>query len=261
MTQEDTIDSNADASVLEWAASRRIPATVSIKADDNWSVLKSQILRCDEISGVLQISYPTDERKTPVELTPGQPLGIAFRRGHKKCLFTTAVIVRRTEDLPELGEIDTVVLRCPDHIREVQRRAYQRVTVPPEIFIAIKLWEGGAPTSHEPTWPICAGRIGNASVGGVLIDVREDQNPRLTIGDLVGVEITASPGKAPLIVEAQYRHCAVTTPGRLGLGFQFVGLEHDLPGRASLNEVTHFVRGLQRDASRRDRSAERPRVR
>lgn len=260
MSREEVLESKSDAMVLKWAAERKVPATVSIKCDENWSVLKSHFLRLDEESGVFQIAYPSGDGEAPVETAPGQQLGIAFRRGHKKCLFTTSVVMRRRECIPDLGEVETVVLRCPDRIREVQRRAYQRVTVPPEVFIAIKLWEGGAPTSHEPSWPICSGRIGNASVGGVLVDVREDQNPRLTIGDLVGVEITVSPGKPPLIVEAQYRHSAVAASGRLGLGFQFVGLEHELPGRASLSELTGFVRGLQRDVSRRDRSAGRPRA-
>ncbi len=255
MSVEETLESKSDAAVLNWAAERRVPATVSIKSDQNWSVFKSHFLRHDEESGVFQISCPSGDGEVPIETAPGQQLGISFRRGHKKCMFTTSVVMRRRENLPNLGEVETVVLRCPDRIREVQRRAYQRVTVPPETFIAIKLWEGGAPSSHQPSWPICSGRVGNASVGGVLIDVREDQNPRLTIGDLVGVEITASPGKPPLIVEAQYRHCAITAPGRLGLGFQIVGLEHELPGRASLCELTGFVRGLKRDAGRRDRSA------
>ena len=58
------------------------------------------------------------------------------------------------------------------------------------------------------------------------------------------------PGRPPLKLEGQYRHCSIGTPGRLALGFQFVGLEHELKGRSSISEVADFVHELQR-ASRR----------
>ena len=129
--------------------------------------------------------------------------------------------------------------------------------MPPDRFIAVKIWEGGAPSAVEPSWPVCSGRLGNASVGGILVDVRVDQNPRLSIGDIIGVEITVTPGQPPLIAEAQYRHCATTSTNRLGLGFQFVGLEHGLPGRASLDEVADFVRDLKKTAGRHEPRRER----
>jgi hypothetical protein len=54
-----------------------------------------------------------------------------------------------------------------------------------------------------------------------------------------------STGRPPLMLDAQYRHCAISSPGRLGLGFQFLGLEHPQPGRATLGEMAEFVKDLR----------------
>ena len=246
------LDPSAGADVLKTALERRESVTVSVQTDGAWSVFKTHLMRFDPEQGVLQIAYPASDGSQAVEIVAGQTIGVAFRRGHKKCLFTTVVVTRQRET-GSMGEpIDTLVAKMPDQIREVQRRAYHRIMVPADQFIAVKIWEGGAPSAADPSWPVCSGRLGNASVGGILLDVRVDQNPRLSIGDIVGVEITMTPGQPPLIAEAQYRHCATTSNNRLGLGFQFVGLEHGLPGRASLDEVAEFVRDLKKAAGRRE---------
>jgi len=142
-----------------------------------------------------------------------------------------------------------LVLRTPAEIRELQRRVYQRLVIPQESFIAIKIWEGGVPLEGGVAWPLCSGRVANVSVGGVLVDVRVDQNPRLHSGDIVGVEITTRPGSPSICVDAQYRHCVMTGEDRLGLGFQFVGLEHDQAGHSSVLEVAEYVRSLRRTNS------------
>ena len=222
---------------------------MSVLAEGRWCNLRSQLLQIDRT--LLQISYPLAAAgEVAHEIAVGDELGISFRRGHKKCIFVSPVVMRRTESAPNGAPVDTLYIRVPDQIRELQRRAYQRVSLPPDHFVAVKVWQGGIPSSGEPTWPLCAGRISNASMGGILVDIRADQNPRLSVGDLVGLEITAVQGRKPLLIEAQYRHCAVTNPGRIGLGMQFLGLEHEVPGRASITEVADFVRNLMRHAAR-----------
>lgn len=254
MSSSATLDRHQGAAVLSWAVERSVAVTATVQTDGGWRVLKSRILNHDPAQGVVQIVYPTGDHGAPPEIVAGQKVGVAFRRGHKKCMFSSLVVVRRAE-IDEDGEsCDTLVLRSPDVIREVQRRAYQRIAVPPNLFVAAKLWEGGAPTPDEPSWPVCSGRVTNASVGGILIDIRDDQNPRLGLGDIVGVEITRNPSDPAIVVEAQYRHSTISGKGRLGLGFQFVGLEHDLPNVTPLPALTEFVRELQRESKRYERS-------
>jgi c-di-GMP-binding flagellar brake protein YcgR len=248
------LDQHSQHSILQWAAQRQTALTVSVLAEGRWFNLRSQLLQLDQ--NLLQIVYPMGGGEEPAaEIGVGDKLGISFRRGHKKCIFVSPVVMRRAEPGAEGGPVDTLFVSMPDQIRELQRRAYQRVTVPTEHFIAVKVWQGGIPSTNQPSWPLCAGRIGNISVGGVLVDIRADQNPRLSVGDIVGLEITVVPGRNPLLVEAQYRHCAVTSVDRIGLGLQLLALEHNLPGRATITEVADFVKGLMRGTTRRERAA------
>ena len=247
---------NQDA-ILNWAAQRQTPIVLSVMADERWSALKSHFVRYDPVQHLIQIAYPMSGSDGIPELVAGQEIGLSFRRGHKKCLFTTKIVLRRTEQQPGGEPMETVLLKSPAAMQELQRRAYQRVICPEQRFVAVRLWEG--PTAGEPgSWPLCSGRLGNISVGGVQIDIRADNNPRLAIGDLVGVEITVAAGKPTLMVDAQYRHCAMTTPGRLGLGFQFMGMEHAKPGRATLEQMAAFVKDLQREVVRLERRGEIP---
>ncbi|MFQ5412199.1 MAG: PilZ domain-containing protein [Phycisphaerae bacterium] len=234
-------------SLLQWAAGKRADLVTSHAVDGGWVNLRSRFIRFDQDQGVIEIAYPQPgKHQAPPEITVGQRLGISFRRGHKKCIFVSGVAMRR-EEVDDRGvRIHTLILCVPDRIRSLQRRAFQRIIIPPDEFIAIKLWEGGVPDSGSVAWPLCSGRIANISVGGVLVDIRADQNPRLRVGDLVGVEITTRPGQPPVSIDGQYRHCVQDGEERLGLGFQFLALEHDIPGRSSIMEVADFVRGLRR---------------
>ena len=207
----------------------------------DWASFRSKCTGYDRATHTLFIEPPQPtNQKAEAGLRADAEIGVAFRRGHKKCLFVT-----QPAEAPGLVA-NAIRLSGSEDIRAVQRRAYQRVIVPPHRFIAAKLWEGGLPTRGEVCFPLCAGRLANVSVGGVMLDLRADQNPRLQVGDLVGIEITRQPGGKPLFMEGHYRHCMMQSAERIGLGFQFVGLEHDVPGRATLDEVAQFVSGVRR---------------
>jgi len=245
-------------SVLQWAVQRKTAINVSLLTDDCWHSLRSHLIHFDPDQGLLQIAYPISSSDgPPPELPPGEQLGISFRRGHKKCVFVSPVIMRRTDTTSTGKRMDTLLVRVPREMRELQRRAYQRIDVPPDRFIAVKLWQGGLTSPDETSWPLCAGRLTNVSVGGILVDIRVDQNPRLSVGDIVGLEITVTQGQTPLLAEAQYRHCTMTGSDRIGLGLQFLGLEHDLPHRASITQIADFVRSLQRGNTRQGSSRRR----
>lgn len=256
MNSDITIGPTSQRSILLWAIRRRVPATISILVEGSWHNYRSQLLGLE--GNLLRVTYPTPVGDAPVvEITPGEQMGVSFRRGHKKCLFVSSAVLRQSEDDGSGERLDALVLRVPEEMRELQRRAYQRVIVPPDWLIAVKIWSGGLPLDGEPAVPICAGRISNISVGGVLVDIRADQNPRLGVGDIVGLEITPHPGRRPLLVEAQYRHCAAIGGDRIGLGLQLLGLEHNVPGRASIVEMASLVKQVQREGARRSRSNSR----
>ena len=253
-----SLDQESRESVLQWAVKRQAAITMSLLSDGRWRCLRSQLLGVEPERQLLQLSYPIAAGGgPPPEITPGDQVGLSFRRGHKKCIFVSPVVARRLEAGDGGDAIDTLLVRVPDQIRELQRRAYQRATVPPDRFIAVKLWQGGVPAVDGSSWPVCSGRVNNISAGGIMVDVRSDQNPRFGVGDMVGLEITAIQGRPPLMVEGQYRHCTAMGTDRIGLGLQFLGLEHDNPGQASLSEVADLVRELQQQSSRQNRQPRR----
>ena len=225
-------------SMLVWAAERHVDVSVTQCIDGEWQTFRAVFANYDSTKSTIVLHELADKQRGDNTLKPAVEVGVAFRRGHKKCLFTTQI----TEQ-----ESDTLILREPTMVRAVQRRAYQRVNIPAHRFIPVKIWEGGLPNSGEVCFPICTGRVANISMGGVLVDVRSDQNPRLQDGDMVGVEIIRQPDVKPLLLDGQFRHCVSEgDKERLSLGFQFLGLEHDLPGRSSLSEVAEYVRGVRR---------------
>jgi hypothetical protein len=252
MTRAVNLDERNTRSVLQWAADGQALLAVTLCSDGQWHNMRSQFFRFDPRQNVLQITYPMisgpPEACAPPEIGMGDKLGLSFRRGHKKCILLGQVVLRRGEPGADGEPVDTVLVRVVGGLRELQRRVYQRIAVPRDRFIAVKLWEGGVPSPGEPSWPLCAGRLANVSVGGILVEVRADQNPRLAVGDPVGTEIIAAHDRKPLMVAGQYRHCCLQAEDRLGLGVQFIGLEHDLPDRASITEVAEFVKSLQREA-------------
>lgn len=241
------LESASQTAVLEWAAERRVELMVSQPLENGWSNLRSTFMRFDPRTGIIQITFPGLPGQPEPEILPGDELGLSFRRGHKKCLFVSTVVIRQPDAGGESGPVDTLILRAPREIRALQRRAYQRVIVPPHRFFGARLWQGGAPKDAAATGPICSGRVANISVGGVLIEIRVDQNPRLASGDLMGIEITPDKCKVPLMLEGQYKHCLMQGENRLGLGFQFMGLEHSVPGQATLDEIADVVNRLRRE--------------
>lgn len=243
MTTGALLDDSSLAATLAWAAQKQSPVTVSLLADDGWHSLRSSVLRYDAAQGVIQIVYPIGpSASAPPEITTGQELGIALRRGHKKCVFVCRILLRQRDKADDGSPMDTLLLKAPKEMRELQRRVYQRVIIPPEYLIPVKLWQSGLPNRGETVWPLCSGRLANVSLGGILVDIAADQNPQLGVGDLVGIQIKPEPDAAAILLEAQYRHCLVTSAGRIGIGLQFIGLEHDRPGRTSITEIAQFVK-------------------
>jgi len=255
-------DGSPVEAVLIWAASKRVPVMVSLEQEGCWQNVRTQLVEFDAGEKLLKLEMtpaagPGGDgiavAPAAVQVAPGQLVGMTFRRGHKKCVFVTRVVVlQNAEGSDPASATQVLVLRAPRDVRELQRRSYQRITLPPDQFVAVRLWQGGLPSKDQTVGPSCSGRVGNISLGGILVDIRKEHNPRLAVGENVGVEITPRPGGAPLLVEGQYRHCVITGEDRLGLGVQFLGMERERPGCSTLADVNAFIGDVRRFATRGD---------
>src|SRR5262245_7114809 len=99
MSRGEILPARQYESILNWAVERQVPITASVHTDDRWFVLKSRFLRQDRQQGVIQILFPFGAGPAAPEIGVGHTLGISFRRGHKKCVFTAVVALRQRDTL------------------------------------------------------------------------------------------------------------------------------------------------------------------
>lgn len=176
--------------------------------------------------------------------TPGLVVGGSFRLGHKKCLFSASV---RCCGAP--GKVVPISLTWPDHLSQLQRRAYERATPPRGTVVAVRFWIDTGDHQSLDAREIRHGQLEDISAGGM----------RLRVADTVGVEMertykavfTPRQGKPALILDAILRHREMVEHGRASLGFQFVGLETSTEGLRTLDRLARLVSTFQRSHMRR----------
>jgi c-di-GMP-binding flagellar brake protein YcgR len=223
----------APVRVFHWAASRNEALTVSLRRGTEVVLLRSAFLDVDDKHRLLRIVHPqTTDDAAPPEIVPGERIGIAFRRGHKKCVFTGTVAALQRGG----AEQPCVIVAMPDEVDEFQRRAYQRVVVPADRVIAVRVWQGTAGDRAFLT-----GALHDLSAGGVQIYLDGSEPPRLRPGSGLVVELPIRPGEPPLRVRAAHRHTTAMKDGRVALGVQFVGLELEPDGIRTLRAIARTV--------------------
>jgi hypothetical protein len=176
-------------------------------------------------------------------LEPGQRVGVAFRRGHRKYVFSTVVDSTDADGM--------LVLRRPAVIQQMQRRVYQRACPPPGRPIRVTIWAGHVEDDADqaPTGsPLLEGELEDLSVGGVR--VRASSCPVLPEGTAVACSLCLTSRGAPALVNALYRH-GERTNACFSIGFQFIGLETRADGPEVLSLLARTVTNFQRAAARR----------
>ena len=177
--------------------------------------------------------------------TPGLIVGGSFRLGHKKCLFSAAV-----RSCGPRGKTVPISLTWPDHLSQLQRRAYERAAPPRGTVVAVRFWIDTGDHQSPDARELRHGQLEDISAGGM----------RLKVADTVGVELertykavfTPRVGKPVLILESILRHREAAEAGRASLGFQFVGLETSTEGLRTLDRLARLVSTFQRSHMRRD---------
>lgn len=246
MTPDGVLDADARARILEWAAGRHEAAVLSLQSNGEWVVFPSRFVSADADRGRVELAYPREDAgQAPPEITPLDPLGVSFRRGHKKCSFSTSVLERRTE--PD-GE-PVLVVQMPTEMHEFQRRVFQRVAVP----LSRSLHATIQPTGTQSTRPADArsdaklvGVVKNVSASGMLVAIGAEHATVLRLGDRALLMACLSRGTEADRLEAVVRHVTVLPPNHVGFGFQFLGLEATRKGCESLQRLASLVEELRR---------------
>lgn len=218
--------------ILE-AVQKQSPAVITVPMINRWVTLKSAFVAADPDQELLSLARPSpDDGQPEPNLNPGQSVSVSFRRGHRKCICVTAVVT-----LSESHHRPLLLVRWPDEVLAVQRRAYFRAPVPEGMEVPVRLWRGGRAKRRLVAlgkWPSVLGRLTDISAGGMRLDVLASEDPQLQVGEPVAVEFAPLPQVGQLCLDANFRHCLPQPTGWVGLGLQFVGLEGSPAGRQML---------------------------
>lgn len=233
--------------ILEDAIERQLRTSLSFRRAKDWHTRKSAFVSRHQASSSLCIKVLTPRESPPFPLPhPGDTLGVTFRLNHRKCLFGGKVYSIRQED----GHL-LVTLGWPDHLQQVQRRAFERVVVPHGQVIAVRFWRDDEPSSADRN--VRHGQLENLSAGGMCLKAAGCSETRA--GDAYKCVFAPNPNAPSLILDARLQHCETAEQGRVLLGFRFVGLEATPEGRASLDRLAHFVSRFQHTQAKAARSA------
>jgi len=233
------------ADMLVEAASKRTPVVLSCKDGEQWVSVKSRLLDASQANGCLVVEYPAGQQgQRAPDITRGQYVGVAFRRGHKKCVFGSYVVGKERFQLDRRNHVGALVISWPAEVGQLQRRAYFRVEVPAGQTVAAYLWPGGAtarPRAGSPGWPLYVTQLVDLSAGGFRVAVPVDEDPKFAVEQTVGMEFVVEPNRPPIVADANFRHSEPGPEGRVYLGFQFVGLELDGRGRGLLERLARIT--------------------
>ncbi|MFQ5413631.1 MAG: flagellar brake protein [Phycisphaerae bacterium] len=241
MSATTTISDHLCDDILADAVRKRLHVVLTHRCPDGWRTYKLHFHSGARSTGCIHFARHTGggsiEHGVP---EPGATVGVSFRVGHKKCMFSSIVV----QDA-ESGGDDIVPVRWPTALQQLQRRAYERAAPPRGHIIAVRFWRT-AGTADDDTTPrkVGYGELEDVSAGGLRINV-PDADP-LELDTTLQCMFTPRPGDEALIVEATLRHKAPASGGRVSLGLQFIGLETTADGRDVLDRLAQVVGHYQR---------------
>ncbi len=233
--------------VIAHVIERHLPVALTHRADDGWHLYK---IRSFFASGsresnriCVDVAVPGDARAASLP-GPGDPVGVTFRLNRRKCVFNS--IVRSVT--PRQGRL-LLMIRWPDELQQIQRRAFERASVPPDTVIPVRFWQDDGGAGRPPSdRDVRHGQLENLSAGGLQIKVAACAE--VHIGSIYKCVFAPRPGAPALIMDARLRHRDVAEQNRLVLGLQLIGLETTSEGRRLLDQLARIVSQFQR-ATRR----------
>lgn len=230
---------------IDEAVQRSEIAVLTMPTNGGWCVCKTRFLPAMKAPDRVAVLYPTPEspdRPIP-DVRAGQIIGVSFRRSHRKCVFTGVVVERDPCSVVHGSSVDVLSLQRPERIQELQRRAYYRAPVPPNLTIAVRVRPARTDDTRTPLW---TARLADLSAGGMRVLVDTDAAPKFSDDDPVVVEFQPDPGGGLLTIDAIVRHGEPERNGSTAVGLQFVGLEATDAGRATLRRLARSVLRLRR---------------
>jgi hypothetical protein len=245
MSTTQTIGRERHDQVLEDAVRDERPLVLTYNSDAGWRTFKAVFVSGPAVSsGILVKLEPAADGVVGNLPTPGKTLGGTFRLGHKKCMFSTALM-----SVQRQGDDALWVIRRPEQLQQLQRRAYERAAPPKGSVIAVRFWReaAGGDVSTDAR-NVRHGQLEDISAGGMRIKVADPKD--VSLDRTYRCVFTPRPGKPSLVLDAVLRHREAVDQGRASLGFQFVGMEATPEGLRLLDRLVRIVNHFQRSNAR-----------
>jgi len=217
-----TLTGNEAANAIECASKDKVGVTVTVYHQERWFMFSGDMLDADSQS--LWITYPhSDHGPADYAFSPGQRVGITFRTGFQRFLFSASVTA------VEESAAAALRLDLPEVLQVSERRFGLRVEMPALATVEALIWLGGLQVKHDEVdvvVPVWSGRVLDLSEGGCYVRTDSEVSRYIEIGDIVGLQLTIGQGDAPeqILIDAQF--CRSDPDGEmLMVGLQFIDIE------------------------------------
>lgn len=241
-------------SLIADALARSAPLIVTCRHDEGWGVFKARILAVLMESNEVVLEYPDGRERSIPELTPGQVVGIAFRRGHKKCIGDTWIHARCIHTSRTGQQIPAFTIICPDELYELQRRLFYRVEIPQQHPVDVAFGPAAQDAGGAPAERVCRGRLIDISAGGLSVKVSLEADPVFEEDQELTCAFSPERGEHAIRITGRVRYRNVSE-AEARYGLQFVGADATPDGRDQLDRVAAFVNTLQSRQKRARRSS------
>jgi c-di-GMP-binding flagellar brake protein YcgR len=230
------------------------PAVITHHGPRGWRAWKANFIATPDRTPHIWLRLRAHrEEDEPIAMQPGDAVGITFRVGHKKCMFSSLIA-----SAAKLSTDGVVTIGRPDRLQQLQRRVFERAKPPAQAVIPVRIWRETGEVVPVESRAIRHGQLEDISVGGMRVKVACAQD--FEIGAVYRCAFSPRPAKPSVIVDALVRHHEAAHQGRASIGFQFLGLETSADGQRMMERlaqtVTHFQRA--RSHGRRRTPQERP---
>jgi c-di-GMP-binding flagellar brake protein YcgR len=252
-----------ESEVFDRAVRERAIAVVTLQQDSKWATFKCRFLERDPSMQFFVLDYndPNGDDSLP-PLSLGQYVGVSFRHGSRKVMFSTVVEAKGKYILPDNTEIAAIRYRWPQALTELQRRVFHRALIPTSQTLLGHLWDGGMirrASAQNGTLEIVNGELVDISCGGAMIRLHGNRQPNWGETATLGAELQLGDGRPPVRLDANFRGFRTDEQGRVCAAVQFVGLELTVDGREVLHRLASVVQRLNREGLRgADQGHEKP---
>ncbi len=221
---------------------KRVPLIVSYRHDEGWNVFKATLLAVHDEADEATLEYPGASQGAVPELMPGQMIGIAFRKGHKKCLGDTFIIERCCSNVGGQS-VPAFRVRLPNELYELQRRLFYRVPVPEHMTIPVTLWHGLAEDRPEGDEGVLTGAMIDLSAGGLAMVL---DTPPAALDDTSTLGCAFHDNGQEYVLSSQVRYIDPNQQGQTRLGLQFIGADASPEGRARLEQIVGMLSRMRK---------------